>query len=40
MLLVNIKRGIMATDGNRTKCDRFCHTLKSSTIIDNKNEPY
>lgn len=40
MLLVNTKTGIMANDRNRMKCDRFCHTLKSSTFIDNKNEPY
>jgi len=40
MLLVNTKTGIMATDRNRMKCDRFCHTLKGLTFIDDKNEPY
>lgn len=40
MLLVNTRTGIMATDRNRMKCDRFCHTLKNSTFTENKNEPY
>jgi hypothetical protein len=26
MLLVNTRTGIMATDRNRMKCDRLCHT--------------
>jgi len=40
MLLVNAITGIMATDRNRMKSDRFSHTLKSSTFIENRNVPY